>query len=215
MNESDDIATRIANVILSPESIQGALDGALSVPMDLGYMIYGTFDTDSRFLRQSERIRIANAVRRGILHYEHLCSAIKKVFEIFTRAISEGKQNSIYSYTSFALVGRFVTNGVLSSKMTTTIASHASIYLKFIGAAGGNILLIGGMIERSIRTSKRLMIENPEVYQTLRPMDYDILYFLIEPALAPFVDALNVKRTQGDRQFGHIIDLIEKKIDGQ
>jgi hypothetical protein len=48
MADIDDIATRIAGVILSPESVNGLINGAFTVPLDMGYMVYGVFDTGSR-----------------------------------------------------------------------------------------------------------------------------------------------------------------------
>lgn len=48
MADIDDIATRIAGIILSPESVNGLINGAFTVPLDMGYMEYGVFDTGSR-----------------------------------------------------------------------------------------------------------------------------------------------------------------------
>lgn len=62
-----DIAKRIAKIIVSPESAIGFINGALSVPQDLGYLTYGYFDTDSRYNRETERIRLIKAIRFGIL----------------------------------------------------------------------------------------------------------------------------------------------------
>nr|WP_238483236.1 hypothetical protein [Rahnella perminowiae] len=41
MADIDDIATRIAGIILSPESVNGLINGAFTVPLDMGYMVYG------------------------------------------------------------------------------------------------------------------------------------------------------------------------------
>ncbi|CNI92403.1 Uncharacterised protein [Yersinia intermedia] len=76
----------------------------------------------------------------------------------------------------------------------------------------GNILLVGGMTERCIRTSEQLSVEEPEVYNLLRIKDYDLLYFLFEPALKPFIDALSVRRTQGMPAFNEILELVEDKV---
>lgn len=40
MADIDDIATRIAGIILSPESVNGLINGAFTVPLDMGYMVY-------------------------------------------------------------------------------------------------------------------------------------------------------------------------------
>lgn len=73
-------------------------------------------------------------------------------------------------------------------------------------------LLIGGMSERSIMKSEELGNEGPEVYEILRPHDYDLLYFLIEPAVKPFVEAIHVRATQGRPAFEKIIESVGDKL---
>lgn len=80
------------------------------------------------------------------------------------------------------------------------------------GGIVGNTLLAGGMAERSIYTSQRLKRTNPEIYYTLRQKDYDFLYFLVEPALQPFIEALKVRRNQGEIAFNQILDFVEKEV---
>lgn len=66
-----DIAKRIAKVILSPETAIGFAHGVLSVPQDIGYLAYGFIDTDSRYIRETECIRLIKAIRFGILQNEN------------------------------------------------------------------------------------------------------------------------------------------------
>ncbi len=76
----------------------------------------------------------------------------------------------------------------------------------------GNILLMGGMAERSIYTSRALQQSNPEIYYALHRKNYNLLYFLVEPLLEPFVEALRVKRTQGQPEFDKILDMVEDEL---
>ncbi|WP_205951601.1 MULTISPECIES: hypothetical protein [unclassified Rahnella] len=46
MDNSEEIAQRITDIIISPDSAIGLVHGILSVPVDLGYLAYGFFDTD-------------------------------------------------------------------------------------------------------------------------------------------------------------------------
>lgn len=64
MADIEGIARRIYNIIISPDTVTGLINGGLSVPLDYGYMIYGVFDTDSRFKRETERIRIMTAIKK-------------------------------------------------------------------------------------------------------------------------------------------------------
>lgn len=214
MADIDEIANRIADVILSPESVTGLIHGVLSVPMDIGYLAYGYLHTESRYSHQTERVRIVKAIRNRILDYDRIIDAINLVLGVFNNYVNEAEQNKIYSRTVSSVLGRITTNSLISSRIAAAIAGQASIFVAFRGGAVGNILLAGGMAERCIITSERLRIEDPEVYGLLRPRDYDLLYFLFEPVLKPFIDALNVRRVEGLPAFNRVLSLVEAKLNG-
>jgi len=214
MSNYEKIATRIADIIISPDSALGFIHGALSVPVDLGYMAHGVFDTDSHYSHETETIRIIHTIDNGILNYDRILGAIEIVFSKFDQYVSESKQNKIYSRGSFSVIGRTVTNSVISSTIAKAIAQRAGWTVALRGGIVGNILLIGGMKERCIRTSVQLSIDEPEFYQELRVKDYDLLYFMFEPALKPFVEALTVRRQQGMPAFNNILERVESKVSG-
>lgn len=49
-DDAKKVANRIYDIIVSPGIIPGLINGALTVPLDLGYLALGYFDTDSRLL---------------------------------------------------------------------------------------------------------------------------------------------------------------------
>jgi len=49
MADIEGIARRIYDIIISPETVTGLINGGLSVPLDYGYLIYGMFDTGARY----------------------------------------------------------------------------------------------------------------------------------------------------------------------
>lgn len=217
MSDIDEIANRIADIILSPDSINGLVSGALTVPLDFGYLIYGYLDTGSRYAHDTIRIRMAKAIKRDILNREHIKNAIETIFDDFNKYLSEEEQNKIYRTVVTSIAGRLIMNTIVSKIVSLVIArvsfiSSKSSYKSI--AFLSTILLIGGMSERSIRTSEALAVECPEIYYLLRPKDYDLLYFLIEPAVKPFIDAIQVRATQGEPAFHKIIELAGKKING-
>lgn len=55
MEDIEGIVRRIYDIIISPETVTGLINGGLSVPLDYGYLIYGIFDTGSRYQRETER----------------------------------------------------------------------------------------------------------------------------------------------------------------
>lgn len=74
MADIEGIAHRIYDIIISPETVTGLINGGLSVPLDYGYLIYGIFDTGSRHERETERIRMMSAIRHDILNYDNIAN---------------------------------------------------------------------------------------------------------------------------------------------
>lgn len=215
MRSYQEIARRIAKIILSPESAIGFIDGVLSVPKDIGYLAFGFIDTDSRYQRESEKIRMLTAIKYGLLENHNFIKTIETVLDIFNKTVPEDKQNAIYGKIMASVAGRTVTNSLIAGKLATIIAQRSSFLITLRGGLIGNTLLIGGMVERCIYTSERLQQYNPEIYNRLRTRDLDLLYFLVEPALKPFVDALKIRNTQGQVAFEKLLSMVENEINAK
>ncbi|CAE1147620.1 hypothetical protein ACWA06_20520 [Serratia rhizosphaerae] len=212
MSTYKEIAKRIAKIIVSPETAIGFVHGVLSVPQDLGYLAYGYLNTESRYNRDTERIRLIKAVRFGILQNESFINTIETILKKFNQYVPKNKRDNIYAKIGSSIVGRTVTNSIISKKIATSIAQRSTLMIALRGGIVGNTLLAGGMAERSIYTSQRLQRTEPKIYNALRPKNYDFLYFIVEPALHPFVEALRVRRTQGEAAFNQILELVEKEV---
>lgn len=214
-SDIEDIANRISDIIMSPATITGLINGALTVPLDMGYLAWGYMDTDSRFAHQTQRFRMAEAIHNDILNYKHITNAVEIIFKEFDKYASVSQQNNAYRGVVSSMVGRFIT-----AKLIAMIGAAVLARLSFVGAQSAKnwigrvtmILLIGGMSERSIRMSERLAIEAPEIYWLLRSHDYDLTYFLFEPAVKPFVDAIHVGATRGQPAFDRIIEVVGRKL---
>lgn len=63
MADVEDIARRLCNIIASPDTVTGLINGGLSVPLDYGYLVYGIFDTDTVYARETQRIRMLTAIK--------------------------------------------------------------------------------------------------------------------------------------------------------
>lgn len=190
MADTEGIARKLYNIITSPDTVTGLINGGLSVPLDYGYLIYGIFDTDTIYERETERIRMMTAIRHDILNYENIVNAVKLMFQLFNKYISESEQDRIYRSVVTSIVGRISTNIIASNIAKAVIEKTSFTYVVFKGKGNpiaflSTILLFGGMAERSIRTSDKLRNEAPEVYSLLIPRDYDLLYSLFADAVQP------------------------------
>ena len=217
-DDAKKVANRIYDIIVSPGIIPGLINGALTVPLDLGYLALGYFDTDSRFAHQTQRIRMAEAIHNDILNYEHITNAVKKIFERFNTYLTVSQQDSVYRTVVSSIAGRLAAANIISS-----IGAAVLTRVSFISAKQANngigkvtmLLLVGGMAERSISVSEALAIQAPETYELLRPHDYDLTYFLFEPAVKPFVEAIHIGNQLGQSHFNKIIEIVGHKLNGK
>ena len=115
MADIEGIARKLYNIIISPDTVTGLINGGLSVPLDYGYLIYGIFDTDTRYERETERIRMMTAIRHDILNYENIVNAVKLIFQLFNKYLSESEQDRIYRSVVTSIVGRISTNIIASN----------------------------------------------------------------------------------------------------
>ena len=217
MADVEDIARRLCNIIASPDTVTGLINGGLSVPLDYGYLVYGIFDTDTRYARANQRIRMIAAIKNDILNYENIVNAVKMVLEAFNRYLTEAKQDKIYRSVMTSIAGRISINIIASTIAKHVIERTSFTFVVFKGkgnpiTALSTLLLFGGMAERSIRTSERLKSEAPEIYQPLKSRDYDLLYFLFADAVQPFVDAIHAGYSEGNPVFNQIMMSVNEKL---
>ncbi|UNX76041.1 hypothetical protein [Klebsiella aerogenes] len=80
-------------------------------------------------------------------------------------------------------------------------------FLVSVGVTG--VLSVGASISRSIYTSYELRNLNKEIYNQLRGIgDLDLLYFLVEGNIKPFIIAINCQQAHGaiDKEiFNHFL----------
>lgn len=217
MADIEGIARRIYDIVISPDTVTGLINGGLSVPLDYGYLIYGIFDTDTRYERETEKIRMMNAIRHDILNYESIVNAVKMILQLFNTYMDESEQDKIYRSVTTSIVGRLSTNIIAANIAKVVIEKTSFTYVVFKGKGNpiaflSTVLLFGGMAERSIRTSDSLGAETPEIYELLRPRDYDLLYFLFADAIQPFVDAIHAGHMEGKSVFNKIMKRVDEHL---
>ncbi|EAA7111125.1 hypothetical protein EWJ91_24190 [Salmonella enterica subsp. enterica serovar Ouagadougou] len=220
-----DVVRRLIKIMVSPESAGGILDGILSVPVDIFYLGRAFLDTENRYRNEIEHYRLATLIKREISDEDTFTRLINLIFyELFSH-VPEKTQNKIFSHIGGAIFGRTIANAFVSGEiakatMKKAISSISSAQLSKIvsisasisGAMIGNILLTGGMAERAIYTSRALKEDCPEIYNRLRPTDLDLLYFLVESIMEPVVDAIKIRRNDGQIAFEKMMELMANEI---
>ncbi|CNH74866.1 hypothetical protein ACTZGB_09275 [Yersinia bercovieri] len=215
MSSYHSIAERIVSVIFSPESIRGVADGVLSIPVDLAYLGRGFIDTETRYQRQDETMRLIQAAQRGLFTAIHFSDAVEKVISLFATYVPQKKQDGFYRHSLFSVGGRMVTANFVSTIIARSILNTQKLTALqgLLRGGASSIILFGGMVERCIYKSMTLNDKNHTLYKKLRyPNDLDFLYFLLEDYISPFIDALTVQQREGDIAFNQIISIVEGEI---
>lgn len=215
MYETHGIAERIVKIILSPESVTGFTNGMLSIPRDIGYAAYGVFDTETKYQRQGEMIRLITAIRNGILHRDNFAKAMEIIISIFNDYIPKEEQNHFFSHTTSSFAGRAFAGSKIAQQITKSILIHSGYSSVGRILAGGQTLLIlpYGMMQRCIYRSMSLSETSPETYNRLRyPNDLDLLYAFLEEYMNPFIDGVNIHKQYGSNEFNSLLSLINEKM---
>ncbi|MDU2941731.1 MAG: hypothetical protein E7B59_21555 [Enterobacteriaceae bacterium] len=225
LSEYYDVVRKLITLMVSPESAAGVMDGIISIPVDLFYLGRAFLDTENRYKNENEHYRLAMFIKRGFSDKNLLSQLINLIFEELFSRVPEKTQNRIFSHIGGALFGRSATNSFVSGtiakivmdKIIKTVSSAQvsktiAIISSMSGALIGNILLIAGMAERAVYTSRALEEDCPEIYNKLRPNDLDLLYFLVESLMEPVVDAIKIRRNDGQAAFEKMMELLANEI---
>lgn len=224
-SEYDDIVRRIIRILISPDTAIGFLEGIKSVPVDLFYLGRAYLDTENRYRNENEHYRLALLIKRSLSDEDLISNLIHLIFEELLIHTPENTQNKIFSRIGGTMLGRMATNSLVSRRianivMKNIINAASSVHSRSIlakktsltGIIIGNILLIGGMAERAAYTAQALKEDCPEIYNKLRPKDLDLLYFFVESLMKPVVDAINIRRTDGQAAFERIMEMVADEL---
>lgn len=213
MDSYTDIARRIASMLVSPETMVGLTQGMVSVPVDLSYLAYGFIDTETRNIRQDEKIRLAFAVKRGLFHQQKVIKAVQIIIDEFAEYMPASMQQRLYGGTLGLVGGRFLTSAAISQIAMNYIFYKNGVWISVAKTLAPSLFLFAGIAERSIYRSFYLRKTAPRVYHAMRfNGDLDLLYFLIEPLIQSFVEAIKIWNTQSEANFNQLMEMIDDEI---
>lgn len=166
--------------------------GMLSFPVSMYYLGYDFIDTAHRHANFDDRMRMANMLKRGISVNQEAQKIVNAVIREFMSKVNiDNIQGIAQNFT-----------GVMASKFIfaelTGVKPGAAVSLRIMtsfaaGVVIGSALTIGAETSRAIYTARKLENQNPVLYYRLKSMgDLDLLYFLVEEKLKPFLDACSV-----------------------
>ncbi|BFO09552.1 Uncharacterised protein [Serratia rubidaea] len=207
-----DLAQRMADALnVDNGFLTGFAQGAISLPIDLGYLAYDFLDTENRSANMDDTERMIRLIKSGLANKKSLAKIARLVADDFLEKTDSERVKLIIEKGSGKFLGRFVTNQLLGVNLGALIAER--FVLQFAASLSlGSVLSLGAMKSRAIYTSRELRSRNPWLYDRLRRMgNLDLLYFLMEKRTRPFEDAIAVWHSSRS-DFNRIVELFFQKV---
>lgn len=166
--------------------------GMLSFPVSMYYLGYDFMDTTHRHSNFDDRVRMANMLKRGISVHQEAQKIVNAVIREFMSKVNMDSIQGIAQNFTGVMAGKFIFAELTGVKLGAAVSTR--IMTSFAaGVVIGSALTIGAETSRAIYTARKLENQNPALYHRLKSMgDLDLLYFLVEDKLKPFLDACSV-----------------------
>ncbi|RAY83814.1 hypothetical protein DP190_12200 [Enterobacter cloacae] len=135
---------------------------------------------------------MANMLKRGISVNQEAQKIVNAVIREFMSKVNIDNIQGIAQNFTGVMAGKFIFAELTGVKLGAAVSSR--IMTSFAaGVVIGSALTIGAETSRAIYTARKLENQNPVLYYRLKSMgDLDLLYFLVEEKLKPFLDACSV-----------------------
>jgi hypothetical protein len=175
---------------------RSAVDGFMSIPEDLWMLTKDFLDTDHRWRNETDKIRLLTLIKKGLTS-EDVRRLINTVVKRYLSGLSEEQSKELLLKVGGSQVGGIAFKMVFVNELITLFVSK--IVPRFLVSAGlTGVLSVGASISRSVYTSYDLLKLNKNIYFELRGAgDLDLLYFLVEDNVKPFIEAINFQQSHG------------------
>ena len=172
------------------------------IPVDTYYGLrrttedVGLFGSKTRRRNAEERDRVASLIADALRNRRVIARTVEIAIADFLDKLPVETQEKIRQ--SAALSGvKFASNKAAQLTLSTYLGRRlaeritarviAQRLAKFGVGFAISAVMIQGMIERASNASRRLEVANPALYRKLKQENLDMIYFIAEDELAPFV----------------------------
>lgn len=181
---------------------RGILDGLASIP-ESAYLSgvrtwdsLGLIDRQTRARNEIENERFFHMLKSMATSESPLRQLVSTVITDFYNKLDEqGKQaiNDKLNYADAKMGSRVGAQAFITQKIAEMIIQRVRMkkitqrLIRVGSAFTFNIIMIQGIIEESARASRRMQSCYPETYYKVSPMNLDMVYFLAERELEPYL----------------------------
>ncbi|MCT8344721.1 MULTISPECIES: hypothetical protein [Photorhabdus] len=192
MDGAKEIAGKMVATIDDDSSwLTGFAEGVLDIPVDFYYVGYDYLDTEYRWDNENDKYRFVGLIKSEAITLNNLERIIQIIFEDYLGKLSEEQKQRLIE----TKVGK-IFGGMISKYVIFRGSLGAFFGAKWFTKLGGSVtftatLGVGASVSRAIYTSRELAQTNPNLYMLLRREgNLDLLYFLVESKMEPYVRAL-------------------------
>ncbi|HCD1877699.1 TPA: hypothetical protein NBJ28_001767, partial [Klebsiella aerogenes] len=168
----------------------------MSIPEDLWMLSKDFLDSDHRWRNETDKIRLISLIKKGVTS-EEVRRLVNVVIKRYLCGLSEEQSRELLIKVGGSQVGGIAFKMAFVNELVSLFISKIiPRFLVSVGVTG--VLSVGASISRSIYTSYELRNLNKEIYNQLRGIgDLDLLYFLVEDNIKPFIIAINYQQAHG------------------
>ncbi|YCH31185.1 hypothetical protein M1D48_03750 [Erwinia sp. D4-22] len=175
---------------------RSAVSGFMEIPVDLWMLTKDYLDSDNRWRNQTDKIRLITLIKKGLTS-EDIRRLINIVIKKYLSGLTEEQSKKLLLKMAGSTAGGMTFKMLFVNELISLFFSK--VIPRFLASAGmTGVLSVGAAISRSVYTSYELLNLNRDVYNELRGAgDLDLLYFLVEDNLKPFIEAINHQASHG------------------
>lgn len=203
------------------------LEGIVMIPVDLYYggrrtaEDMGVFGGDTRRQNAGERDRVAIMIAEAVRNRRLIARTVEIAITDFLDKLPADsqekiRQSAVRSGVKFASnkAAQITLSTYLGRRLTERIVARAVAkrLAKFGVGFAVSAVLIQGMIERASNASKRLEAANPALHRKLKQENLDMIYFVAEEDLAPFVST-DVVELRAPKALQAFIDALDARLE--
>lgn len=200
--------------------------GVVSIPVDLFYGArrtaedVGLMGSQVRLENAAERERLFNLLNDAFKNRSILTRLVEILLNNFFDKIPESALNTMAAkagygavrygarYATQTFLVNLISKKVVEAAITKAVAQRIA---KFGVGLAVSAVLFQGLLERASNSSQKLRTEHPAIYQQLRRENLDMLYFIVEDFMEPYMQAIKLATTNA-AEFQRLLDQILKEI---
>ena len=204
----DPVAQEILDIFFVEDTnfAGAALDGMLSGITDnlknLGYSFYNYLNTDYKDQLDMDTSRLIKLIDRGITSQD-----LRNICEVIAEEFLKKMPDDTLLELGSRVIGK-VTGNTLAGQATVQYFLN-KVGIDVVSRFGvGFAFSLEGYRARACYRSRYLKDNHPNIYWKLRSLgDLDLLYFLVEDKMSPFIHTLEIYKMDPER-YNQIIDDI-------